>query len=163
MEITKIKPSADITNSAVASRDEEPPIKHLYLTYLSIVLMFASAIHFGWGDSDNGQVGFVVREKFGWPRDLEDGGIVDRVTMLTLINHVGGAIGSQIAGSYASKFGLRKVLIGCNLLGVFSTFFKILEQPWSLFLGRFLYGISGGASTFCMIKAFNDSLPPRVS
>ena len=115
----EICPQAPIRLSSFEPEKKDKPLKinHCYLSYFCTVLTLASSMQMGWALAENGQVGFVLREKFGWSPNLE--------SIMTITAPIGVSIGSQIGGKIANRFGIRRVMIWSNILGAFSCILKI--------------------------------------
>ena len=108
----------------------------------------------GWALAENGQVGFILREKFAWSAHIE--------SFMTITGPIGVAIGSQIGGKFANRLGIRRVMIWSNIVAIVSGTLKIQTIQISLFVGRILYGICCGIQTLCLSQALNDNVPAEV-
>lgn len=57
-----------------------------------MILLMASAFQAGYAEGENGQVGFILREKFGWERKSKS--FIDLTTLSTVMGPIGLAVGS---------------------------------------------------------------------
>mmetsp|Transcript_11875 Transcript_11875/g.20088 ORF Transcript_11875/g.20088 Transcript_11875/m.20088 type:complete len:189 (+) Transcript_11875:191-757(+) len=139
---------------------EEPPVNHGYLIYFAVVLCMGSTCQAGWAVAENGQVGFILAEKFGWEKE----GLLSNITIVTILGPMGLATGSFLGGKVIARAGgIRRLIILTNLLAIITSLLKITLDPVSIMLGRYLYGTCCGIMNFCLSKALNDTVPFKVS
>lgn len=128
-------------------------VDHGYLIRFCLILSIASSIQAGWAMAENGQVGYILAEKLRWqPSDI---------TKCTLLGPAGIAVGSMIASKIGPKFGIKKLLLAANGLAILSNLVKVIETSTTIYMGRIMFSICTGATSFCIGKAISETVPVK--
>ena len=136
-----------------ASKPQSPEyeVNHLYLFRFCLILSISASVQLGLSSTENGLVGYVLKEKLGWS-DQD-------YTNCTLLGPLGIAIGSLMASYLGPRIGIYKLLLAANGIAVFSNLIKVIETSLTVFIDRLLFSICTGAQNFCMSKAISETVP----
>ena len=137
-------------------------INHGYLVWFSFVWVFASSVQLGWIISETGQIGFIFDVQLEWGAQAQKGQIINMITFLVLVGLLGNGIGSYLSGIITPKFGIRKTIIFCNVMSLLFNLLRMILTTPTVFIGRFLFGVSVAFQQFCFAKAINDTIPTQV-
>lgn len=93
-------------------------------------------------------------KKYGW--DLEQAKGYN--TIISSISVVGLAFGSIISGKIVGK-GRRNAILMFECFVIIAVLFTMVQSLFTLCLGRFMFGISGGVLNVVMSISMNETVP----
>ena len=97
-------------------------------------------------------------KKYGWTAEEANG----YNTIVSSISIIGLAIGSLIAGKVLGS-GRRRAILIFECFIFIGTLFTMVQSLFTLCLGRFICGISGGVLSVVMSKSMNETVPNEIS
>jgi MFS family permease len=99
----------------------------------------------------------VFIKNYGW--DLEQAKGYN--TIISSISVVGLAVGSIISGKIVGK-GRRNAILMFECFVLIAVLFTMVQSLFTLCLGRFMFGISGGVLSAVMSISMNETVPKEL-